>query len=132
MSRPENVTRSRSPKSVAHRINLAYAYQELGQPRQAENSYRAAIALNEESIPALFNLGALLLERKKGAEAMDFFQRVLRLAPDNVDAHINVAGIHLEQGDRALALDAYRDAFKFEMAPELRRLVEEHMQALGN
>ena len=63
---------------------------------------------------------------------MDFFQRVLRLAPDNVDAHINVAGIHLKQGDRARALDTYRDALKFEMAPELRRLVEEQMQALGN
>lgn len=121
-----------APKSVAYRINLAYAYQALGQPRQAEKGYRAAIALDEESVPALFNLGALLLERKRGTEAMDFFQRVLRISPENVDAHINVAGIHLGQGDRARALDAYLDASKFEMAPELRRLVEAQMQALGN
>ena len=76
-------------------------------------------------------MGALLLERKKGNGSDGLFQRVLRIAPDNVDAHINVAGIHLEQGDRARALDAYRDASKFEMAPELRRLVEAQMQSFG-
>ena len=99
--------------------------------RQAEKYYRAAITINEESVPALFNLGTMLLEQERETEAMDFFQRVLHLAPDNVDAQINVASIHLERGDRAQALDAYRAASRFDMEPELRRFVEAQMRGLG-
>tara|TARA_Y100001933_G_scaffold62068_1_gene62201 strand:+ start:2179 stop:4692 length:2514 start_codon:yes stop_codon:yes gene_type:complete len=122
----------RRPDRVAYQVNLAFACYELGEMRQAEKYYRAAIAINEESIPALFNLATMLLEQGQETEAMDFFQRVLHLTPDNVDAQINVASIHLERGDRAQALDAFRAASRFDMEPELRRLVEAQMRGLGN
>ena len=45
--------------------------------------------------------GEILLERKDYAGALDAFQRILKVAPNNADVHYNIARIHFATGDAA-------------------------------
>jgi SAM-dependent methyltransferase len=79
----------------------------------AEDLYRQALALAPGRPSLVFNLGRLMLDRERNAEAGQFFDEAVRAAPDDHEARYNLGVALARQGrfdeacvsyDRAIAL----------------------------
>lgn len=68
-------------------VNLGASYHRLGEYREAERSYRAALRIREallgpghpDLVIPLQNLGSLLVDRGRPSEAISIFQRTWRI-----------------------------------------------------
>lgn len=87
----------------AHRF-LGDCYLAKGLPAKAEEHYRRALLLDPNKAEVLNNLGALLTDQKKFAEAQLLLGRAVSLRPSSADVHNNLAAvrIHLLEFDKAL------------------------------
>jgi tetratricopeptide (TPR) repeat protein len=76
---------------------------------EAEQSYRHALTLNPNLLPARHNL-ALLLSHEKGGdrEAIELWRQNLQQSPDYIPSHISLAGFLAERGDNSGAIQEYR------------------------
>jgi Flp pilus assembly protein TadD len=75
--------------------NLGYGYESLGQPDKAEETYKKAIAVDENA-GACFGLAKLYLTQKKLPEAQNYAQRAVANNPKSAAAH-NLLGVVLNQ-----------------------------------
>jgi tetratricopeptide (TPR) repeat protein/polyferredoxin len=88
----------------------------MGEVDRSRETYEEAI-VNSPNNPALyFNLGIVLGQSGKNAEAIDAFQETLRLDPDRVPAHENLGRILLGQERFAEAIPHFQLAL--ELAPK--------------
>lgn len=101
-------------------VNLAIALERSGDQQLAESRYREAVTAARSNghpalVPALLNLGALLLREGRAAEALPLNRDLVKLAPALADAHFNLAENCLAIGaveealsaaDAALGIDA--------------------------
>lgn len=101
-------------------VNLAIALERSGDQQLAESRYREAVTAARGNghpvlVPALLNLGALLLREGRAAEALPLNRDLVKLAPALADAHFNLAENCLAIGaveealsaaDAALGIDA--------------------------
>lgn len=71
---------SLAPGAASARLNLGVALERLGRPREAEDAYRAAIAVHPTG-SGWFNLGSLYWERERWREAAEAFAEAARLDP---------------------------------------------------
>jgi tetratricopeptide (TPR) repeat protein len=69
-----------------------------------------AVRLAPDKVDAWFQLGIARMGQQKWGEAADCFRRVLRLKPDHAPAHFDLGQCHRHLGDRAAALEEYRQA----------------------
>lgn len=73
-----------------------------------ETAYRAAIAAAPDSTLAYYRLAGLYRRQTKWREALDTFDALIRVRPDDMFAHANygttaaAAGLELERGEREL------------------------------
>src|SRR5437867_12787008 len=72
-------------------FDKARRLQEMGRYPEAERLYRAVLALDPDSVPALTNLGVVLSRQGKHSDAIAAYQRVLRLAPALTEVKLNLA-----------------------------------------
>ncbi len=75
-----------APDRPAFFIGLANQYREVGRPRDAEEAYTHALALEPASLEALTALGEVLLDAGQAARALELAGRALRLAPSDARA----------------------------------------------
>jgi len=101
-------------------VNLAIALERSGDHLLAESRYREAVTAARGNghpalVPALLNLGALLLREGRATEALPLNRDLVKLAPALADAHFNLAENCLAIGaveealsaaDAALGIDA--------------------------
>jgi len=73
----------------------------------AERLYREALALAPGRPSLLFNLGRLLLDRERDAEAERLFGEVLQTTPHDHEAHCNLGICRARQGRFEEALASY-------------------------
>ena len=78
-----------APPSPEPLLNLGLAVM-TGQPGDAEQYYRRALAMDPASVRGHFNLGALLARAGRSAEAIEQFRETLRLDPGNAAARANL------------------------------------------
>jgi predicted O-linked N-acetylglucosamine transferase (SPINDLY family) len=95
---------------------LAEVYHALGQPDDAADCYRRALALRPEEA-VLHNLGAVLMVQGRLDEAVACFQEALRMRPDFVEAHSNLGLALLNQGKVQEAVQSFRQALR--LRPDL-------------
>lgn len=62
---------------------LANAYYQSGQPAQAEKNYRLVLELDSNHISANQHIGMMARSQKNPVAAITYFERLLRLRPDN-------------------------------------------------
>ena len=73
-----------------------------------EGAYRAAIATAPDSTLAYFRLAGLYRRQSKWREALDTYDALIRVRPDDMFAHANygtaaaASGLELERGEREL------------------------------
>ncbi|TAM54051.1 MAG: tetratricopeptide repeat protein [Paraburkholderia sp.] len=90
--------------------NLGNALSARGMRAAAVESFRQAIALKHDYVPAHNNLGNLLRDQGHFAEAVECFRTVIALKPDYAEAHNNLANALVDLGDLDAAIEAYRRA----------------------
>lgn len=90
--------------------NLGALELRQGNPLQAQEAFRQAIALDESWLPAYLNLADLERQLGNEAGAETYLQRALQLAPDNAEAH-HAMGLWLSRaGRQAEAVEALKTA----------------------
>lgn len=86
-------------------VQLGIFRAERGDYAGAEQSYRQAIRLNAQLVPAYLNLADLMRGQQRDDEARALLQRVLAFAPDNGPT-LHVLGLlETRSGNKTLALD---------------------------
>lgn len=79
--------------------HLGYAYFKLKDFKQAIHRYRLFLQEQPDHFQALYNLGHALRRSGRSQEAIDVFEKAVRLRPDDPTLRIPVAEIELERKD---------------------------------
>jgi tetratricopeptide (TPR) repeat protein len=90
--------------------NFAGLLQALGQPKEAEQHWRAVIDLMPHYPAAYYSLANILDAQGRGAEALDYFHRALRAKPDSIEARNGIGLALANLGRKDEALREYRKA----------------------
>ncbi len=107
---PARVQERRSAE--AERLTHAASRIMATDPERAEGMLREALAADAFHGPAHNNLGVLLLERGRLAEAAQSLERARQLTPQHPDPRVNL-GIALERAGRVdAAIEAYEAALE--------------------
>lgn len=91
------------PTLCEPRVNLGRLLQESGDLEQAERQYRLVLEQSEHALAA-FNLGVLLEDSRRPAEAIQAYARALSADPQLAEAHYNLAQLYEKRGDRMAAI----------------------------
>lgn len=115
----EGVVAPGSPRDPQTLVNLAIVLEELGELESAAARYRESIetgrATNHPAVlPALLNLGALLLRQGRHKEALPIHRELVTRAPGVADAHFNLAENCLALGAPEEALTAADAALRID------------------
>jgi predicted O-linked N-acetylglucosamine transferase (SPINDLY family) len=98
------------PNVASWHCDLAVLYQTAGRLDEAAGEYRRAVECDSGLRQAWYNLGCLLNEQDREAEALECFQQAVRLAPDHAAAHHNLAQSLFNLGNTDEAIAHYRRA----------------------
>jgi tetratricopeptide (TPR) repeat protein len=104
--------RPRVPESY---FVIAQSYGKLGRWAMAERHFRRLVSLQRTPETLVF-LGHALINLERDDEAEEYFLEVLKLDPDNEDAHLNLGYICKERGETAVAEKYLKRTI--EIAPE--------------
>lgn len=76
----------------------------------AASTYRRALIVDPELVPALVNLANIHYARDQHIEALALYERALALEPDCFEAHFNLGNVHHDLSRYEEALGCYREA----------------------
>jgi Flp pilus assembly protein TadD len=96
---------------LAHN-NLGVVLYRAGEHAQAEEHFRASVALNPLNRDAFRNLGEALVQGGRLDEAVAAFSEAIRLHPEDPAAHYDLGVAHLRRGDRKRAIDSFRESLR--------------------
>lgn len=96
-----------APTDIPSRLALASAYEAEGRASDAADQYRAVLALDAESVPALNGLGLLLFRSGSPEGALLASERVLALRPRDADALFLKGLVLYQTGKYADAVNAW-------------------------
>lgn len=89
-----------TPKFPLAHFHLGLLYEEQGKYEDARRAYAEEVSLYENTVPARFNLGKLLLRFSDHRGYMEQMREVVRLAPKLAEGHLFLArGLLAEDGD---------------------------------
>ena len=83
-------------------------------PHLAEAAYRSALALDPGHADAALNLGALLSEARRSAEALAIYDAAVEQHPEQALLHFNRAIALEDQGRATAALASYNEALRLD------------------
>jgi tetratricopeptide (TPR) repeat protein len=108
---------------------LAAALNDAGDPDGAIAHYQQEFAIMPRHPQPLYNIGRILANQGKAAEAQAYYERALAIDPNYADAILNLAHARALQGHRVGAIALYRRGLqlqpdaaraRFYLAGELR------------
>ncbi|TDJ34416.1 MAG: tetratricopeptide repeat protein, partial [Gammaproteobacteria bacterium] len=79
-------------------------------PDEAPDAYRRSLALDENLVDAMINLGRLLQERGEYDEAESLYRRAMKVQPGNPLASFNLGTLLEDCGRAHDAIEAYKQA----------------------
>ncbi|WP_374372742.1 tetratricopeptide repeat protein [Dongia sp.] len=94
--------------------DLIGALDASGQPQQAERLARDALRQAETDAKLLNALGQLLTRQRRFDEATDYFARILRHRPEDVEARQALARLQMLEGETELAQINFNKALNFD------------------
>jgi len=89
-------------------------WQQCGMYRDAGTVYRTTLARNPACWMAYDNLGVILLQQGKPAEAVADYQAAIRLKPNNATAHLDFGTALDTMGKKTEAIQEYEKALQFD------------------
>jgi serine/threonine-protein kinase len=93
---------------------LGYYCREAKKPEEAVGHYRAALAIQPQSVPARTNLGVALYDKGERKEAVKEYREALRLDPKYASAHNNLGGALAQKGEREEAIREFREVLRLD------------------
>jgi tetratricopeptide (TPR) repeat protein len=81
---------------------------------EAEKSFLRALAIRKDFVPALNEMGMLLANQQKRAEAAKYFARSLKIDPASVTAHQNWGFTEQDEGNWNQAISHYQTAAHYQ------------------
>ena len=106
---------------IERRPNLAKLHNDLGNlfllvgnPSEAEASYRRAVSINPDLASAHFNLGLLLQQTLRSSKAAREFKQTTSLQPNHAWAHYQLGVLKAERGRRDSAIKSYARALRLD------------------
>jgi tetratricopeptide (TPR) repeat protein len=81
------------PDIAEYPYNLAILLEKNGKRKEAHAMYLHAVELNPYHISALNNLGAMAVEDESYPEARMYFERALKLSPNDADLLYNLESL---------------------------------------
>lgn len=78
----------------------------LGRHSEAETAYRQAVALNPDATN-IFSLGQLYLNTERPVQAVEQFEEVVNLTPDNVNGYYGLGQAYGKMGDLEAAVGLF-------------------------
>src|SRR6187431_404506 len=96
--------------TIAQLLEQAMRQQTSGQLRDAEKTYREALKLNPNIVPAWGNLGIVLQNLGEPLKAAECFEQIIKLEPKNAQAYHFLSVVLGIAGKREQSLAASRKA----------------------
>ena len=93
---------------------------ETSDPPAAEAAYAQSIALAPDSVDAYLNLGAMLCDSGRAAEAIALYEAALQVVPNAPLLHFNHAVALEDRGDLDAAARAYEEALRLDPTSPMR------------
>jgi len=115
-----------SPITAADHFRLGLQQHQMGQLRQAEQSYKRALSLDPNHLGSLHHLGVLALQAGRPDLSIDLIGRAIALNPRDAECHFNIGLAFGALGRFAEAADHNRRAV------ELKPDYAEAFMNLGN
>ncbi len=98
----------KDPKSVAAQTALGQSYEAVGKLKQAEESYRTALKL-DQSLPRIrYKLAIILKSKGRPEEAIDELSKAVANEPGFAAARLILGDLYLDAGDQESAAAEYR------------------------
>ncbi|GHD61741.1 tetratricopeptide repeat protein [Jeongeupia chitinilytica] len=97
------VRRSESVERVPAAVEAGFDAYQAGRWQEAEAQYRRALQQDERSRDALLGLAATLAQRGKTAAAIESYQRLAQLYPDDSTVQAGLAALQRDGGERQRA-----------------------------
>src|SRR5438105_1947747 len=91
-------------------VGLASAYEKLGLPQKAEETYKKAIAEHPRYWANYNSLGAFLNAQGRFKDAIPMFIEVTKLVPDNARGYRNLGSALYQDGQTEQAFKAFEEA----------------------
>ena len=115
------------PDAETH-TSLAHVLQQSRKIDEAQEHYRAALALRPTYREALMGLGSVLSEMGQLQQAIAYFAQAKELNPDEPDAYLGLGILHERSGNEARAIDEFRQGLgnareDYHLASQLARLL---------
>lgn len=111
-----------NPQLERVHARLAHTYARTGRHERARQLYLRELRDQPGDIDTLLDLGCLLVDMNRLAEAAEKFRRVLEIESDNPDAHYYLGGVALRQRRLKEAAAAWRLVLRLDPEyPEVRR-----------
>lgn len=107
------MTSTQSAPTAAALVAEGHVHLRAGRPREAEQLYRRALALDGGQPEALAFLGMMAGQAGQLQAAVEMFERALKRAPRNADIHHNLGETWRHLGDNAKALECFERAAAF-------------------
>jgi len=101
-----------SPSQQAALIRLGQTYMEQGRLAQARVVFEGLERLDGRNPYVLGALGSICLQEGKAAEAVEWYDRLLALLPDDVTARVNRGESHLKAGHIPEAAADFEEAIR--------------------
>ncbi len=100
---------SRSTVSAFH-YNLGNTLEQLGKRREAVESYRRALSMDPQNLPALQRIDGAMSEQADPAEVIALYEAFLKHSPDSAEAHYDLGRLQQRIGNLSNAVRYYRKA----------------------
>jgi cytochrome c-type biogenesis protein CcmH/NrfG len=103
------------PGNAVYWTNLGNARRDINDAAGAEQAYRNALDNDPRSVDAANGMGVVLVQSKRSADAIPWFERALAGAPRFAEARLNLGIAYQETGNGSKAAEQYRRVL--EVAP---------------
>jgi tetratricopeptide (TPR) repeat protein len=87
-----------SPDAYPILNNLGSIYWDEGAADKAESAWQRALAVNSHNFAATNNLGVVAARKKQYPQAIEFFQRAMKIKPISGEPHFNLARVYRAMG----------------------------------
>jgi tetratricopeptide (TPR) repeat protein len=122
-----------NPANDSSEISLGavYLYGGIGSPMEGIQKIRQVAEKDPKNIYAQITLGQASIVSGQLDKAIERFEKVLQLQPQNLEAIISLADVYERKGDKANAIVYYRKSLPLIGIPEMKEAVETRIAELS-